>query len=117
MIHHADIEQTIIWHCIWSLPIARRVTHTHSHYISLKLVGVYLQVHTIVESLKHHKHKRAKKRQCARSEIVACLSAQIHDGSYQTYVNAVEEIASASITMLIIIANTSKVDAAHAALL
>ena len=117
MVDHAHVEQSVIRHGVRRLSVACSVADADGHHVALHGVGVYLQVHAVLESLENHEHERAEERERARTEEVACLSAQVHDGSDESDVDAVEEVAAARLAVLVGVAYAAEVNLAHATLL
>lgn len=95
VVDHAHVEQSVVGHGVGRLSIAGGVAYAHGHYAALDVVVVDFDVHAILQPLEYHEQEREEERQCARTKIVACLSAQVHYRGYESDVYAVEEIAPA----------------------
>ena len=109
MINHRNIQQTIIRHCIRSLSVTRCITDTHGHYPALDDIRIDFNMHFIVKTLKNHQDERAQERQRTGAKHVMRFPSQVHDGSNQSNINAVKEIASAFLPFLIRITDASKI--------
>ena len=62
VIDHRYIEQSIIWHSIRGLPVARRIAYTHRHYPALNHIRIDMDVHLVIQTLENHQDKREDER-------------------------------------------------------
>jgi len=116
MIDHRHIEQTVVGHGVGSLSVAEGIAHTHRHHLALYLVIIDTQTHLILQTLEYHEDKGEDERQGARTQELARLAAHIHDGGNKSHVDAVEEVAVASLAMPVAIVDATNVNPAHTAL-
>lgn len=117
MVYDAHVQHAVVRHGVRRLSVAGRVADAHRHDVALDVVMIDLYVHAIFQTLENHQYEGEHKRQRTRSEIVAGLTTEVHYGSYQSDVDAVEEVAAASLTLLIGISYASEVNLAHMTLL
>ena len=108
MVHYADVQHAVVRHGVRRLSVAGRVADAHRHDVALDVVMIDLYVHAIFQTLENHHYEGEHKRQRTRSEIVAGLTTEVHYGSYQSDVDAVKEVAAASLTLLIGISYASE---------
>ena len=99
MIDHRDIQLPVVGNGVGRLAIPQRVAHAYGHHLALDDVGVDLQMHFIIQSLKNQQDERKQERQRPRAKKAARLAAQVHGGRYETDVHAIQEIAPAWLTI------------------
>ena len=117
MIHHRDIQQTIIRHGIWRLTITSRIAYTHRHHSALDDIRVDFDIHLVVETLENHQNEREDERQRSGTEDMMGLATQIHNRCNESDVHTIKEVAQALLPLLVGVSDTSQVYLSHPAFL
>ncbi len=109
MINHRYIEQSIIRHGIWRLPIARCITDTHGHHPTLNHIRIDMDVHLVIQTLENHQDERKDERQGSGAEGMMSLASQVHDIGNEAHIDTVQEIADTLIPLLVGISDAPQV--------